>query len=100
MRHRAVPGDPKEGRSAVPMDQRVHIKIDANDSPKVLWFRKTMIAGKVLDLLAAHLKMGASSQPLQLSKFLENGGSQALQNDRPIGDQIEDGGALVVTPVN
>jgi hypothetical protein len=76
MRQRAVPGDPKDKGSNVPLDQRLHVqvKLDGNDAAFVLWFRKVnvsfasfkraiaeaeqnIIVGRAVDLLAAHFKV-------------------------------------------
>ena len=45
MRHRAIPGDPKDKPSSVLIDQRLHIKVelDGPDFPRkegIFWFRK------------------------------------------------------------
>ncbi|KAG5645850.1 hypothetical protein DXG03_005192 [Asterophora parasitica] len=41
MRHRATPGDPKDGLSSTPLDQRLHVKItDDGGAEQVFWFRK------------------------------------------------------------
>lgn len=44
MRHRAIPGDPKDKPDSVLVDQRLHVKIkdevDAKGKDKVFWFRK------------------------------------------------------------
>lgn len=84
MRHRAVPGDPKDKPDVVMVDQRLHVKVtgamDAKGKERVFWFRKvsrlhsmitvaqltaiqTVGTGKVLDLLAQHL---GKSTPVRL----------------------------------
>jgi len=45
MRHRAIPGDPKDKPSSVLVDQRLHVKVKLDDPnyPRkegVFWFRK------------------------------------------------------------
>ncbi|EIM90521.1 uncharacterized protein STEHIDRAFT_51503 [Stereum hirsutum FP-91666 SS1] len=59
MRHRAVPGDPKDKPDTILIDQRLHVKIkdevDAKGKDRVFWFRKTIGVGKALDLLTAQL---------------------------------------------
>lgn len=78
MRHRAVPGDPKDKPDSILIDQRLHVKIkdevDAKGKDRVFWFRKvrriaprcqwaaathiyskTIGVGKALDLLTAQL---------------------------------------------
>jgi len=102
MRHRASPGDPKDGPSSTPLDQRLHVKVVLTGGvEKVFWFRKRIVTGKVLDLLAAHLKMKSSNESsLQLTKVLANEDNQVLLNDRLIADQVEDGNTLIVAPVD
>lgn len=46
MRHRAVPGDPKDKTSSTPLDQRLHIRLKVDPTTeKVLWFRK--VCGRI-----------------------------------------------------
>ena len=46
MRQRAIPGDPKDRTTAVPLDQKVHVRVKLEGKPEgsnvgsVLWFRK------------------------------------------------------------
>lgn len=42
MRHRAIPGDPKDKMSAPPLEERLHVKVLVNDTQteKVFWLRK------------------------------------------------------------
>lgn len=82
LRHRALPGDPKDKSVSVPPDQRLHIKVAHTD--KAFWFRKvclieflislhdttgpiqTLIAGKVLDLLATQLHFSFSDSTVSV----------------------------------
>ncbi|KAF8061042.1 hypothetical protein FPV67DRAFT_319621 [Lyophyllum atratum] len=98
MRHRAIPGDPKDGPSSAPLDQRLHVKVVIEGgSEKVFWFRKMTIAGKVLDFLTAHLKPKSSNESsLQLMKVLAGEDNHVLLNDRTLADQVEDGDTLLI----
>ena len=42
MRHRAIPGDPKDKRANLSSDQKLHVQVrlEENDTILVLWFRK------------------------------------------------------------
>jgi hypothetical protein len=77
MRHRAVPADPNDKTSSIPLHQRLHIKVQGdNSTEKLLWFRKvhlsdsylperlipcqTIVTGKALDQIASQLGMSAS----------------------------------------
>jgi hypothetical protein len=82
MRHRAEPGDPKEGATSVPLDQRLHVMVKTDVDPvqeKTLWFRKvgkvllgnlevehsssaeqSTGAGKALDLISTQLGLSGS----------------------------------------
>jgi hypothetical protein len=47
LRHKAVPGDPKDRGSSVPVDQRIHVTVrleilGQSTEEIVLWFRKVM----------------------------------------------------------
>ncbi|KAF5386629.1 hypothetical protein D9615_001765 [Tricholomella constricta] len=79
MRHRAIPGDPKDGPSSAPLDQRLHVKVAKDGgAEQIFWFRKG----------------------LQLIRFLANGDHQILLNDKAIVDQAEDGDTLVVAHID
>ena len=40
MRHRAVPGDPKDRNTSILPDQRHHVKVVIDNAEKIFWFRK------------------------------------------------------------
>ena len=42
MRQRAIPGDPKDKTTVVPLDQKLHVqvKLEGKNTASVLWFRK------------------------------------------------------------
>ena len=44
MRHQAQPGDPKDAKAAVPMNERVHLRVGRPDTEteRVFWFRKVL----------------------------------------------------------
>lgn len=92
MRHRAIPGDPKDKPSSTLVDQRLHVKVKLED-PKyaskegVFWFRKvalflpallcalkpffkTMGTGRALDLLAIHLGVPPSDSSVGCLKLV------------------------------
>ncbi|KAI0086668.1 hypothetical protein BDY19DRAFT_995676 [Irpex rosettiformis] len=100
MRHRAQPADPRDQNRNVPIGERLHVKISAEnkDEEKLFWFQKTMATGKALDILAAHLEMSSNKAPLYLCR--DNGseqeGDSVLQNDKLLADQIEDGSSLIL----
>ncbi|ETW85566.1 hypothetical protein HETIRDRAFT_448635 [Heterobasidion irregulare TC 32-1] len=114
MRHRAVPGDPKDStRTAVPVDQRLHVKLSphaAESSPpglgtstkpeSVFWFRKTTGTGRALDLLADHLHTSApAGHFLQLAKISPTEEATVLRTDQPLVDQVEDGALLSISTI-
>jgi len=92
MRHRAIPGDPKDKGANVSLDQKLHVqvKLGGNDAVCVLWFRKDLIVGKAVDLLATHFKV---LPPLQLAI---TGGNSLLLNST-LGQQIPDGASLTLS---
>jgi len=91
MRQRAIPGDPKDKAAPVSLDQKLHVqvKLNGNNTASVLWFRKDMIVGRAVDLLAIHFKV---RPPLQLT--LEGGNSLLLNST--LGEQVSDGASLVL----
>ncbi|KAG9318368.1 hypothetical protein JVU11DRAFT_458 [Chiua virens] len=59
LRHKAVPGDPKDRNSVVPVDQRLHVVVQAeivgqSGKEVVMWFRKVMWV---------HIKVSFSNTP-------------------------------------
>jgi hypothetical protein len=45
MRHKAQPGDPRDKNKPVTIDQKLHVKVSAEEKgneEKVLWFQKVM----------------------------------------------------------
>jgi len=94
MRQRAIPGDPKDKTANVPLDQKLHVqvKLEGNEAGSVLWFRKNLIVGRAVDLLATHFKV---LPPLQLSL---TGGNPLLLNST-LGEQTSDGALLVLSRI-
>lgn len=92
MRQRAVPGDPRDKAANVPLDQKLHVQVkrEGIDTICVLWFRKNLIVGRAIDLLATHFKV---RPPLQLTI---SGGDQLLLNST-LGEQISDGSSLILS---
>jgi len=106
MRHRAIPGDPRDKPSSIVVDQRLHVKVklDHPEHPAkegMFWFRKTVGTGRALDLLATHLAIPPSDEsPRQLLKIsvdLEE--CTPLRNDQPLSSQVEEGCTLVLSIV-
>ncbi|KAF9002045.1 hypothetical protein BDQ17DRAFT_1357987 [Cyathus striatus] len=95
MRHRAFPGDPKDQAVSVPLQERIHIKVSVGENEKVLWFRKTLIAGRVLDLLASLLNLPSVGTQLV---YLKENERIFIRNDCLLADQVEDGCILMLDP--
>lgn len=95
MRHRAIPADPKDKPLSVPIGDRIHIKLQVNDSDqeKIFWLRKSIVTGKALDLLATQMEVFTS--PLQLSD-VRNG--RILVNSDLLAAQVEDGSSILIGP--
>jgi len=101
MRQRASPGDPKYKSAFVPPDQRLHLRIFIDDVERVFWFRKTLVTGKVLDLLSVQLKVASyDTQARQLYKILPGQDEHLhLRNDLPLIDQVDDGSIVIVRSI-
>jgi len=103
LRHRAIPGDPKDKPSSVLVDQRLHVKVKFDDPSYtrregMFWFRKTVGTGRALDHLTTHLGIPSSdSSPRQLVKLSVDPEERTpLQNDQLLFNQIEEGSSLVL----
>ncbi|KZT03417.1 uncharacterized protein LAESUDRAFT_368461 [Laetiporus sulphureus 93-53] len=101
MRHRASPADPKDKASAVPIEQRLYAFVSVDNSGTIgepYWFRKSIITGKALDLLASRLGIISSqTNPLQLQTADgDRASSSILRTDMPLSSQIEDGARLCI----
>lgn len=102
MRHKAVPGDPKD-KGSIPVGQRLHVNVryEADGSKEsILWFRRSIVVGRILDLLASHFNIPSSKVlTLSLHKIppVDDGEPLALQNHQPLGEQIDDGSHLVLS---
>jgi len=95
MRHRAVPVDPEDKAASVAVDQRVYIKATFEGDPstvKVVWCRKTLIAGKALDYLASQLNV---CPPLQICRA-DSEDRSPLRLDQPLSQQVEDGSSVTI----
>jgi hypothetical protein len=56
MRHRAQPADPKDKDRNVPIGERLHVRVSAENKDEMLfWFQKVRIAAAVLNVLDPHL---------------------------------------------
>ncbi|KAI0668569.1 hypothetical protein C8Q78DRAFT_1047829 [Trametes maxima] len=102
MRHKAKPADPKDTAASVPVNQRLHIKVrraeDDLTSEQILWFRKTIWAGRALDALGSLFKMTISdTQPLNLLYNDADGTTVVLKTDQALADQIPDGASLALS---
>ncbi|KAI0747720.1 hypothetical protein C8Q80DRAFT_1168216 [Daedaleopsis nitida] len=100
MRHKAQPGDPKDTPASVPVDQRLHLRVSqaaVSTSERIFWFRKTIVTGRALDMLATHFKMTVSdTQPVKLVYADGETAGTALRTDQPLGDQAQDGSSLAL----
>ncbi|TFK72567.1 hypothetical protein BDN72DRAFT_836133 [Pluteus cervinus] len=98
MRHRALPGDPKQ--TSLSLDQRIHVKFGEDPTPKVFWFSKIIIVGRVLDLLSSTSEMVNRDVPFGLYSVDEGDESrrQLLKNSEPLSAQIGDGARLQIHP--
>ncbi|KAK0228267.1 hypothetical protein IW262DRAFT_1455451 [Armillaria fumosa] len=96
MKHRAVPADPNDRPTSVPVGDRLHIKLRVNDSDqeKIFWLRKSIVTGKALDLLATQMRI--STSPLQLLDIQEG---HVLVNSEPLATQIKDGSSILIGPI-
>ncbi|KAF9228546.1 hypothetical protein BS17DRAFT_724124 [Gyrodon lividus] len=102
MRHKAVPGHPEDKGIAV--DQRLHVNVRSElrgRPPRdiILWFRKTMVTGKALDLIADHFSMTTSrASSLHLRRSSEEVGDHVvLRNDLALSEQIEDASSVILS---
>ncbi|KDR81349.1 hypothetical protein GALMADRAFT_113542 [Galerina marginata CBS 339.88] len=101
MRHRAMPGDPKDRATSLSPDQRLHVKVlVAEQDERIFWFRKTVVTGRALDLLVTQLSLGfPSNQAVKMSKLHEGEDPISLRNDQLLVKQVEDGCSLIICPV-
>jgi len=100
MRHHAQPADPKDKGSAVPISERLHLKVRVegiNPSERIIWFRKTIGAGRAIDLLAKNFGLSTSS-PLHLIKLGPTDTESArLVTDQPLETQVDDGSQVILS---
>ncbi|KAL4067542.1 hypothetical protein J3A83DRAFT_4252563 [Scleroderma citrinum] len=104
MRHKAVPGDPKDKGSHIPMDQRLHVNVcyDVDGSIQqegIFWFQKSITVGKILDLVATHFNISsskASTLTLHKSSPKDDGELLALQNHQPLSEEVNDASHLIL----
>lgn len=97
MKHKAIPGDPAHARgSTVPVANKVHLRVvyvpSTTKIEKVLWFVKSVVTGKAVDLAAKAL--GVSRQDGLAITFVRGRETDApveLRNDLELGAQVEDG---------
>ncbi|KAG2146974.1 uncharacterized protein EDB93DRAFT_1206418 [Suillus bovinus] len=105
MRHSATAGDPRDKSSAVPVNERLHIKarLKVTGMPvqeSVLWFRKSVVTGRALDLISANFEVPSSYQtPLCLIEKSASDPSSCspLQNDLLLSEQVEDTCTVVLS---
>ncbi|KAF9533338.1 hypothetical protein CPB83DRAFT_845100 [Crepidotus variabilis] len=95
MQHAAIPVDPRDQDKAVPLDQRVHAVVAGDEVEKAFWFRKTLVAGKAIDLLCLQLGLNSTDDTrILLIKTSINGDQTTLRNNLPVAEQIENGCTL------
>lgn len=104
MRHKAMPGDPKDKGSTIPVERRLHINVQLEMTGQppggiVLWFQKTMATGKALDLIVDHFMLSTSraSSPLYLKGLSKEGSYTVLRNDLALSEQIEDASNVILS---
>lgn len=103
MRHHAIAGNPKA--SSIPIDERLHVKVVAKGTPdegeNAFWFAKSIVTGKVLDLLADRFGMSSVSNPLQLVKISANTPEcLILCNSEALANQVEEGSTLALVQLD
>ncbi|EMD34513.1 hypothetical protein CERSUDRAFT_159056 [Gelatoporia subvermispora B] len=100
MRHHAQPADPKDKSAGVPISERLHLKVTvdgSNSIERLFWLRKTIGAGRAIDLLAKQLGVSTSS-PLHLLKVgLEDGENVRIATDQLLATQVEDGAPVILS---
>jgi len=102
LRHKAVPADPKDRGSVVPVEQRIHVTVrleilGQSKKEDVLWFRKTTVTGKALDLVVQHFAVSRTVSTLRLEQLSAEIRSHVLQNHLELAGQLEDGSTVVLT---
>ncbi|KIK45915.1 hypothetical protein CY34DRAFT_482703 [Suillus luteus UH-Slu-Lm8-n1] len=98
MRHSATAGDPRDKSSTVPANERLHIKarLKVTGMPvqeRLIWFRKSVVTGRALDLISTNLGIPSSYQaPLCLieESVSDPSSCSPLQNDLLLSEQVED----------
>lgn len=100
MRHKAQPADSRDKNKHVPVDQKLHLKVRAEEKgvENIFWFSKTIIAGRALDLLASQFGLSSDSAPLYLEKpsAEQDAARTRLANDKVLSEQVEDGTELIL----
>ncbi|KAL5635381.1 hypothetical protein ACGC1H_004239 [Rhizoctonia solani] len=86
MKHKAVAADP---RSSAQLDDKVHLKVVWGTSEKVLWFVKTVVTGRAVDLAARILSISREDGRAMVFTLGETDG--ALKNEMELGVQVKDG---------
>ncbi|KAJ7580994.1 hypothetical protein C8J56DRAFT_253967 [Mycena floridula] len=96
MRQTAKPLDPKDTSVSVPISMRHHFKTKFPDgeSEKVFWIKKTVVAGRVLDLIASHLKLMSSSS-LEIT-----GTPKPIEYGKALDSQIADGSVVIISEIH
>ncbi|KAJ1309543.1 hypothetical protein OPQ81_006316 [Rhizoctonia solani] len=87
MKHKAVAADP---RSSAQPENKVHLKVVWGTSEKVLWFVKTVVTGRAVDLAARILNV-SREDGRGMVFTLERETDGALKNELELGAQVEDG---------
>ncbi|CAE6420539.1 unnamed protein product [Rhizoctonia solani] len=87
MKHKAVAADPRS--SAQPKD-KVHLKVMWGTSEKVVWFVKTVVTGRAVDL-AARICSVSREDGRGMVFVLGDETDGTLKNEQELGAQVEDG---------
>ncbi|KZV91609.1 hypothetical protein EXIGLDRAFT_836993 [Exidia glandulosa HHB12029] len=106
LRHRAKPADTREPNLA--QHNRVHVRVNQLGRPaadnKLLWFKKSISAGRAIDLCAALYNIPRDHNSPQLALFAVQPSDRSalvrLENERALEDQVTDGLNLILAPAD
>ncbi|TFK26369.1 hypothetical protein FA15DRAFT_679620 [Coprinopsis marcescibilis] len=99
LRHRAAPADGKDKGTSPPPDQRLTVTVSFEQEEKPFWFRKTVIAGRAIDLLSSQFRTNPSSSMVAklYSLDISTDSRTLLRNDVELSKQVEDTSKLILT---
>ncbi|KIJ47280.1 hypothetical protein M422DRAFT_778200 [Sphaerobolus stellatus SS14] len=106
MRHHAIPADPRDKNVSMAPSERLHLKVQVkiqngsgssgatDGQEKSFWLRKTVGAGRALDMIADQFAIKISdSNPAHFEKLVPGSEDDPvrLRNDELLAKQVEDG---------